>query len=53
MKKVIIITVLVVIATEAAIAGAITGIVTSDSNGLSISGVGYLNPGLRLSLIHI
>jgi hypothetical protein len=43
-KKVIIITVLAVIATEAAIAGTITGTVTSDSNGLSISGFGVSCP---------
>jgi len=47
-KKVIIITVLAAITTEAAIAGVITGTVTGDSNGLSISGVGYLIPGLRI-----
>ncbi len=48
MKKVIIITVLAVTVTEAVIAGAITGTVTSDSNGLPISSVGYLLFGLRI-----
>ena len=48
MKKVIIITVLAVIATNATITGAITGTVTSDSNGLLISGVGYLTHRLRI-----
>ena len=48
MKKVITITVLAMIASEAAIAGVITGTVTSDSKGLSISGVVYLIHGLRI-----
>jgi hypothetical protein len=39
MKKVIIIIALAAIATEAAIAGTITGIVTNDSNGLPIQGL--------------
>jgi hypothetical protein len=39
MKKVIIIIALAAIVTEAAIAGTITGVVTSDSNGLPISGM--------------
>jgi cbb3-type cytochrome oxidase subunit 1 len=38
MKKVIIIIALAAIATEAAIAGTITGVVTSDSNGQLIYG---------------
>ena len=39
MKKIIIIIALAVIATEAAIAGTITGVVIDDSNGQPISGM--------------